>query len=146
MTLVETLQGYAAQMPGNPVFVYKRKSEQNAEDNLDYSNGLINLLEVDQPGFLYNTTTGTLHNRWPCFIQFVKKIEQDSKASDRDAIVQEMSLLAATFIRKIDQEDLFQFVQPVIPGVMLANYYDSNVVGIEINLVLTPNEPMAICI
>lgn len=145
-TLVQVLTGYAAQMPGSPAFLYSRKSEQNANDDIDYSNGLINLLEIDQPGFAYNSTNGNLRRRYPCFIQFVKKLEPDTTAADRDSTIEEMMLLVAAFIIKIDKGDLFDKLQPVIPGQAIVNYYDSNVVGAEINLILIPNEPMAICV
>lgn len=147
MNLIDELKLLAERLEGKPVFAYSGKYEHNVDgDDQDYSSGLVNVLEIEQFGFKRNRFTGTTRQRYPLFIEFVVKADQELTATQRNFYIEDMKELAAEYIELLDRSGLFEELPEVIDGIQVVNRYDVNTVGVELNLILVPKEPMQICI
>lgn len=143
MTIVDKIKEIAISLPGAPAFSYMGKYEHNANDSLDYSQSRVNLLEIEQPGFVLSPA-GTLRRRYPVFIEFIKMADPDLTAEQRAGIVEEMLMLAERFIAAVSISDI-DIVGDTIQGITIINRYDQNVVGYELNIILLVGMPNTLC-
>lgn len=135
MNLRDQIGSIAMGLTGNPLFVYGRKSEVNViMDNAPKQTAVV-LIEPDQFGFNVNPVNGVVRDTYNVFIQFIKVVDpMGEDANYRHPVVEEMRTLCAEFLQALSQTDLFQDLNPNIPGVLVVDAYDLNVAGIEINL------------
>lgn len=146
MNLINVFTDICSTLPGSPEFSYMGKYEHNSADHLDFTTARVNLFEIEQPGFKFNKNTGNVRDRFPVFIEFLKKSDQDLTAIQRESIIQDMRNLAASFILTIDQSGLFEELPEIIQGVTVRDRYDTNTAGYEMNLILVSYNPMNICV
>lgn len=141
MNLREQIGSIALDLTGSPNFVYGRKSEINISgDNAVFP--AVILIEPDQFGFNLNPTTGAVRDSYNVFIQFVDQVDMGEDANYRHPVVENMRTLCAEFLQKLSASEIFQDVNPNVPGVLVVDAYDVNVAGIEINLTqLTDIQP-----
>lgn len=129
-------------------FQYGRKMDNNINADND-TFPAVYLIEPDMPGFRVKQVDGNVADRWNVFIQFLTLMapEMGQQAAYREAAVEQMRTLAAQFLYRLSKSDYFEDITETIPAVLLVDYYDVNVTGIEINLAsLTALQPIEICI
>lgn len=131
MSLTTEIQSIAISL--GVAFRYGRKYDENINGD-DAVFPAIVLLEVDQPGLRINKTTGQVWDRDNIFIQFIDKTVMCEQAIDREEVVSSMKLLAAKFIKELGNSKYFSDFGENINGVLLVDYYDVNVTGIEFNI------------
>lgn len=147
MNLIDELKLLAGRLEGKPVFAYSGKYEHNVDgDDQDYSSGVVNVFEIEQFGFKRNRITGTMRQRYPIYIEFVVKADQELTATQRNFYIEDMKGLAAEYIELLDGSGLFEELPEVIDGIQVVNRYDVNTVGVELNLILVAKEPMQVCV
>lgn len=115
-----------------PNFLYGRKPEINVQgDNARFP--AIILIEPDQFGFKFDSLTGNVQDRANVFIQFVNEIDEIEDANYRHPVVMKMKRLAIDFIQQLNRADIFEDLNPNIPGILVVDSYDVNVAGLELN-------------
>lgn len=131
----------------SPNFYYGRKSDINIQgDNASFP--AIILIEPDEIGFSVSTDYGTIKDTETCFVQFVDIVTMGEQAIDRVQVINDMRLLAATFVNSILSDPIIELQQAGtigIKGVLVVDKYDVNVAGIEIQLPLRLILPKVIC-
>jgi len=142
MTIYDYIREIALTITDN--FYYGRKSDINIQAD-DFAFPAICLIEPDEIGFTVDTNVGNINDWDNVFIQFINKREMGNQASDRITAVNEQRDVAALFVDKvINHPDIsvqLQGSKLKVPGVLIVDTYDANVVGIEINLVLSLTYP-----
>lgn len=112
---------------------YLRKSEENvAGDYSDYP--AIVFIEPDQGGWA-NNQQGTIKRFTNCFFQFIVDYkDMGDNATQRDDKIESMKVLAERFINRIINDDDFEVNVADFNFITIVEKYDSNVVGIELNI------------
>ena len=100
MNLINEIEEIVSRLDDNPRFSYMGRYEHNVHaDHQDYSTGVVNLFEVEQPGFRINENTGAVRNVYPVFIEFVKLVkDMQVSAVERDVVIREMQDMAGEFL------------------------------------------------
>lgn len=128
-------------------FGYGRKYDNNINaDNDTFPR--VYLIEPDMPGFRVKALDGNVNDRWNIFLQFLTldAPEMAQQADYRYDAVEDMRSLAAQFLYRLSLSDLFEDITEIVPAVLLVDYLDANVTGIEINLAnLTALQPIGFC-
>lgn len=122
-------------------FRYATKYDENIKgDNQAYP--AIVMLEPDQFGFRLSPQNGAIHDRTNTFFQIVDRRAEIAEMADyRESTLEAMRTLAARFIQALDDSNKFEPFTENIPGILIAETYDANVCGIEININLTEKQP-----
>jgi hypothetical protein len=139
---------FGSDEPVPVAFGYGRKYDNNINADND-SFPRVYLIEPDMPGFRVKAIDGNVADRYNLFLQFLilQAPEMGQQAEYRYDSVEEMRTLAAQFLYRLSESDLFEDITETVPAVLLVDYLDANVTGIEINLAqLTSLQPRMICI
>ncbi len=137
--------------PQSIPFGYGRKYDNNINGDNDVF-PRVYLIEPDMPGFRVKAIDGNVADRYNIFVQFLTKAgpngeaELAQQANYREPEVEYMRTLAAQFLYRLSESDQFEDIIETVPAVLLVDYLDVNVTGIEINLSqLTALQPRIIC-
>lgn len=130
-----------------PAFYYGRKFDMNIiADGATFP--AVVLLEPDQFGFRVSAGTGQVFDSYNLFFQFLATtpVGLGEQANNREATIEQMRALAGLFIYRLNESNLFSGFNERVGGVVIVDYFDANVCGIEINITnLTDVQPRPIC-
>lgn len=112
---------------------YLRKSEENVKGDYSAYPAIV-FIEPDQGGWT-NNQQGTFKRFTNCFFQFITIYpEMGDDATQRDGYIESMKGLAERFIYQIINSEDFEVNISDFNFVTIVEKYDSNVVGIELNI------------
>lgn len=116
------------------------------DENINADNGIfpaIILLESDNGGFNVQPMLGNVRDQDNVFLQFIDIIRMGEQADYRESTIEDMKTLAVRFINALNNTNQFQDIpENAIKWVKIADVYDANVAGIELNIpLLTDMQP-----
>lgn len=147
-------------LTGAPYFNYARKSEANIifddEPNTDGTGEdrsipiedrktAVLLIEPDSFGWINDPVTGEINEYYDVHIQFVQQFEMGLMADMREPVIKYLKGLAKEFIYSMLNDEAFELYTTNIPAVPIIDYYDANLVGVEINIARLVIKDAEIC-
>lgn len=134
MNLKANIEAIVNAMTGPTTFRYGTKHDENINgDSGDYP--AIVLLEPESGGFDVQPMNGSARDVENTFIQFIDQIVMGEQADNREQVIEAQKSTAVAFIQALNNSNLFQDIaQNGYRWVVIRDYYDANVAGIELNI------------